>query len=217
MARALLLVDLQQDFCAGGALAVPEGDAVIAVANAALALCVRCGIPVVASQDWHPQEHGSFAVNAGRPVNTLGMLDGLAQIWWPVHCVQNSAGADFHPRLNRQDVTAIFRKGEQRHIDSYSTFFDNGRRAQTALDGWLRARQIDRLTVMGLATDYCVKYSVLDALHLGYATEVITEGCRGVNLQPEDSAEALHEMARRGGERLTMDAFIARLTAEGYA
>lgn len=211
MARALLLIDLQNDFCAGGALAVPQGDAVIPVANAVLALCARRSIPAVASQDWHPRDHGSFAINTGQPVNTLGVHEGLEQIWWPVHCVQDTPGADFHPRLNRTDLAAVFRKGEQRHIDSYSTFFDNGRRAQTALDGWLRAHDIDRLTVLGLAMDYCVKYSVLDALHLGYAVEVLTDGCRGVNLQPEDSAEALREMARRGAETLTLDAFAARL------
>lgn len=213
MTRALLLVDLQNDFCEGGAMAVPEGDAVISLANAALALCDRRGIPSVASQDWHPEDHGSFSVNIRTSVKTRDMLESLQQIGWPVHCVQNTLGAKFHPRLNQDSLAAVFRKGEQPYIDSYSSFFDNGRQEKTALDNWLRARGIVRLTVLGLATDYCVKHSVMDAMHLGYATEVLIDCCRGVNLQPQDSAEAMQEMTLCGAELLTLDTFAARLNA----
>ncbi|MBJ7220724.1 MULTISPECIES: bifunctional nicotinamidase/pyrazinamidase [unclassified Brenneria] len=211
MNRALLLIDLQNDFCPGGALAVNEGDRVIDVANRAIAACVTANIPVIASQDWHPADHGSFAVNANAPLGETGELDGLPQVWWPVHCVQDRPGAQFHPALHRQAIEWVVRKGTQADIDSYSAFFDNGHRAKTELDDWLRSRQITHLTVMGLATDYCVKFSVLDALALGYKTDVLTEGCRGVNLRPEDSQTALQEMQRHGANPISLKNFIASL------
>lgn len=198
MKQALILIDLQNDFCPGGALAVNDGDAVIAVANRLAAAFHQRGEPVVATQDWHPADHGSFASVSGEAVNTVGELNGLPQIWWPDHAVQESHGADFHPALQRELIEVVFHKGEQRDIDSYSAFFDNGHRRQTGLDAWLRARGITRLVMMGLATDYCVKFSVLDALQLGYEVEVISEGCRGVNLKPQDSVEALAQMAASG-------------------
>ncbi len=128
---------------------------------------------------------------------TEGELDGLAQTFWPDHCVQHSEGAALHPLLKQQAIAAVFHKGQNRIIDSYSAFFDNGHRQKTELDGWLRGQGIVELTVLGLATDYCVKFTVLDALALGYAVNVITDGCRGVNLQPQDSSQAFMEMAPR--------------------
>ncbi|MDX5626792.1 MULTISPECIES: bifunctional nicotinamidase/pyrazinamidase [unclassified Brenneria] len=213
MKKALLLIDLQNDFCPGGALAVSEGDRVIELANRAIAACVASDVAVIASQDWHPANHGSFAVNAGKPVGETGELDGLPQVWWPVHCVQGQPGAEFHPTLNRQAITWVVRKGTQAHIDSYSAFFDNGHRAKTDLDDWLRAHAVTHLTVMGIATDYCVKFSVLDALALGYQTEVLAEGCRGVNLNPQDSQHALREMQRKGANLIDLDTFISSLPA----
>lgn len=195
---ALLLVDLQNDFCLGGALAVPGGDSVIAVANRLIAACQARGIAVLASQDWHPANHGSFASQQGEPPYTLGELAGLPQTWWPDHCVQHTRGAALHPRLNQQAIDALFYKGEDPQIDSYSAFFDNGQRRQTALDGWLRHHEVTRLIVMGLATDYCVKFTVLDALKLGYRVTLVTDGCRGVNLFPQDSEQALAAMAAAG-------------------
>ncbi|EHD21595.1 MULTISPECIES: bifunctional nicotinamidase/pyrazinamidase [Brenneria] len=215
MNRALLLIDLQNDFCPGGALAVAEGDRVIEVANRAIAACAAANIPVIASQDWHPADHGSFAANANAAVGETGELDGLPQVWWPVHCVQHQPGAQFHPALNRQAIEWVVRKGTQANIDSYSAFFDNGHRAKTALDDWLRARNITRLTVMGIATDYCVKFSVLDALELGYKTEVLADGCRGVNLAPQDSRAALEEMQRRGAKLVDLPSFVAGLASGG--
>lgn len=203
--RALLLVDLQNDFCAGGALSVPEGDSTVDVANALIEWCKARSIPVVASLDWHPANHGSFASVQGTEPFTQGMLDGLPQTWWPVHCVQNTEGAQLHPLLNQKAIEAVFYKGENPAIDSYSAFFDNGHRQKTSLDDWLRERGVSELIVMGLATDYCVKFTTLDALKLGYEVNVITDGCRGVNLQPQDSARAFMELATEGATLYTLD------------
>lgn len=202
--RALLLVDIQNDFCAGGALAVPEGDSTVEVANALIAWCQARGDAIVASQDWHPASHGSFASQHGVAPFTQGTLDGLAQTFWPDHCVQDSDGAGLHPLLNRAPIEAVFPKGEAVNIDSYSAFFDNGHRQRTALDAWLRQRGIETLIVLGLATDYCVKFTVLDALDLGYRVSVITDGCRGVNIHPQDSAEAFMAMAAGGATLYTL-------------
>ncbi|MFC0225810.1 bifunctional nicotinamidase/pyrazinamidase [Serratia aquatilis] len=208
MKTALLLIDLQNDFCPGGALAVAEGDDTIAIANLAIEVCRARNEVIVASQDWHPANHRSFAVNSHTEVGTLGQLKGLPQVWWPVHCVQETYGAELHVQLNRQHIAAVFRKGEDPDIDSYSAFFDNGHRAQTALHRWLQFQGITHLAIMGLATDYCVKYSVLDALNLGYHTQVIIDGCRGVNLQPLDSQHALTEMQHAGAQLVTLSQFI---------
>ncbi|SRR5471030_1081665 len=204
MKSALLLVDLQNDFCHGGALAVHDGDAVIAVANLAIARGKAQGMTVVASQDWHPHNHGSFAVNAGAEPWTAGRLDGLPQVWWPVHCVEDQPGAAFHPQLNSQAVDYVVRKGQNSDIDSYSAFFDNGHRAATTLHEVLRSRQIERLVVMGLATDYCVKFTVLDALELGYQVALLEEGCRGVNLTSDDSQKAIRQMQQAGAKIITL-------------
>lgn len=203
--RALLLVDLQNDFCAGGALAVPEGDSTVDVANRLIAWCQACGEAAIASQDWHPANHGSFASQHQVEPYSQGQLDGLAQTFWPDHCVQNTEGAALHPLLNQKAIATVFYKGENPQVDSYSAFFDNGRRQKTALDDWLKAHSITELIVMGLATDYCVKFTVQDALQLGYRVNVITDGCRGVNLQPQDSSYAFMEMAAQGATLYTLD------------
>ncbi|VEA35469.1 pyrazinamidase/nicotinamidase [Salmonella enterica subsp. enterica] len=180
--RALLLVDLQNDFCAGGALAVAEGDSTIDIANALIDWCQPRQIPVLASQDWHPAQHGSFASQHQAEPYSQGKLDGLPQTLWPDHCVQHTDGAALHPLLNQHAIDACIFKGENPLIDSYSAFFDNEHRQKTTLDTWLREHDVTELIVMGLATDYCVKFTVLDALELGYAVNVITDGCRGVNI-----------------------------------
>lgn len=206
--RALLLVDIQNDFCAGGALAVPEGDSTVDVANTLIDWCHRRGENVVACQDWHPADHGSFASQQGVEPFTDGMLDGIPQTFWPDHCVQDSEGAQLHPLLKHKAIEAVFRKGQNSLIDSYSAFFDNEHRQQTGLDSWLREKQVTALIVMGLATDYCVKFTVLDALTLGYAVNVITDGCRGVNIQPQDSNVAFMEMAAAGATLYTLDDWL---------
>ncbi|MCW2254550.1 nicotinamidase-related amidase [Providencia alcalifaciens] len=130
---ALLLVDLQNDFCTHGALAVKESELVIQAANKAIEYCQQQNIPIIASQDWHPAEHLSFAVNSGTQVGYVGTLNGISQVWWPVHCVQGEPGADFHPRLNSKAISEIFTKGENPQVDSYSAFFDNDKVSQTRL------------------------------------------------------------------------------------
>ena len=202
--RALLLVDLQNDFCAGGALAVPEGDNTVDIANQLINWCQSRDIPVIASQDWHPANHGSFASQHQVAVYSQGMLDGLPQTFWPDHCVQNSEGAALHPLLKQKAINRIFHKGENPLVDSYSAFFDNGRRQKTTLDEWLREHNIGELIIMGIATDYCVKFTVLDALQLGYRVNVITDGCRGVNINPQDSAQAFMEMSVAGATLYTL-------------
>ncbi|EHJ4091392.1 bifunctional nicotinamidase/pyrazinamidase [Escherichia fergusonii] len=202
--RALLLVDLQNDFCAGGALAVPEGDNTVDIANQLINWCQSRDIPVIASQDWHPANHGSFASQHQVAVYSQGILDGLPQTFWPDHCVQNSEGAALHPLLKQKAINRIFHKGENPLVDSYSAFFDNGRRQKTTLDEWLREHNIGELIIMGLATDYCVKFTVLDALQLGYRVNVITDGCRGVNINPQDSAQAFMEMSVAGATLYTL-------------
>lgn len=202
--RALILVDLQNDFCAGGALAVAEGDSTIDVANALIAWSTARGDAVVATQDWHPANHGSFTSQQGAEPYGCGTLDGLPQTWWPDHCVQSTPGAALHPLLHQQAIGTVFTKGENPIVDSYSAFFDNGHRQQTGLNAWLRQRGIEELIVMGLATDYCVRFTVLDALQLGYSVNVITDGCRGVNVAPTDSMQAFMEMAAAGATLYTL-------------
>lgn len=147
--RALLLVDLQNDFCAGGALAVAEGDSTVDVANSLIAWCKARGEAVLASQDWHPANHGSFASQHNVEPYSRGELDGLAQTFWPDHCVQQTEGAELHPLLNQKAIDAVFHKGENPIIDSYSAFFDNGHRQKTALDAWSRHHEITELIVLG--------------------------------------------------------------------
>lgn len=207
MKRALLLVDLQNDFCAGGALAVPEGDSTIDLANTLISYCKAKGDVVVATQDWHPANHGSFASVQRTEPFSQGKLDGLRQTWWPDHCVQNSEGAKLHPLLNTHEIEAVFQKGENPQIDSYSAFFDNGHRQKTQLDDWLYRNEIKQLVVIGLATDYCVKFTVLDALSLGYEVTVITDGCRAVNLHPQDGLRAYQDMSATGATLMTLADF----------
>jgi len=193
--NALILVDLQNDFLPGGALAVPHGDEVIPLANE---LQPRFDL-VLATQDWHPPKHGSFAANhPGKKPGDRIMLDGIEQILWPVHCVQNTRGAEFAAGFGTSRVAHVFHKGTERNIDSYSTFFDNAHRRHTGLADYLKKRSIKDIYLMGLALDYCVKYSTLDARHLGLNSHVIVDGCRGIELEPGDIDRALDEMKRAG-------------------
>ena len=196
--KALLLIDLQNDFCKGGALEVKEGDAVISVANSLLKKFKNEDALIVATKDWHPITHKSFAGNSNGKIGEVGMLNGLPQVWWPNHCVQNTFGSEFHPELNSNLIDKTIFKGTDEEIDSYSGFFDNGKLKKTELDTILKVNNVDTLYIMGLATDYCVKFSVLDALELGYKVYLIEDGCRGVNLTPTDSATSIKEMEDRG-------------------
>jgi len=177
--HALIVIDLQADFCPGGALAVSGGDAIVGRVNALMA---QAGT-VVLTQDWHTAGHASFASShPGRaPFETVAMPYG-PQVLWPDHCVQGTPGAAFHPALDTTRAAAIIRKGMSPGIDSYSAFFENDRTTPTGLAGWLRERGIARLSFAGLATDYCVAWSALDAVREGFAAEVILPACRAIDL-----------------------------------
>lgn len=249
--KALLIIDVQNDFCPGGALAVANGDAVVPVANRLIAQFAQAGLPIVATQDWHPAGHVSFASAhpghavgdaielgaAGQPIsdkegsNNRASAEGpqapgsalatpgdtpagaprptapaaptpIPQMLWPDHCIQGSRGAELHPDLDATRITHIVHKGCDIARDSYSAFFDNDHASATGLDGWLRERGVNELVVCGLACDYCVKYSVLDALALGYAVSLPHEGTRAVNATPGDGERALREMAAAGARIL---------------
>jgi nicotinamidase/pyrazinamidase len=193
--KALIVVDVQNDFCHGGALAVPEGDRIVPIINQ---MQTKFNL-IVATQDWHPADHGSFAANhPGKNIGEVIELNGLMQILWPVHCVENTPGADFHPGLDRRRIAGIFHKGTDPGVDSYSGFFDNGHRKSTGLGEYLKEQGVDEIYVCGLTTDYCAKYSTLDALDLGFKTHLIEDACRGVNLTPGDVEKAIAEMKAKG-------------------
>ncbi len=201
--KALILVDLQNDFLPEGALPVPDGDQVIPLANQ---IQQRFDL-VVATQDWHPSNHASFAAShPGKAPGDVIDPNGLQQTLWPVHCVQNTVGSAFAPDLDTGRVRKIFRKGTDPAIDSYSGFFDNGHRKSTGLDLYLKQAGVTETYVLGLATDYCVKFTALDAQELGFATYLLAGACRGVDLQAGDVAAALHDMATAGVQIITGDA-----------
>ena len=176
---ALILVDIQNDFCPGGSLAVEEGDRIVPVVNE---LQKKFDL-VVATKDWHPPDHSSF------------------ESLWPPHCVQGTAGAEFVAGLDTTRVAHVFHKGTDAGVDSYSGFYDNEHKRSTGLGDYLRAQGVTRVTVAGLATDYCVKFTALDALRLGFETTVVEDACRGVEVNAGDTARAVEEM-RAAGARI---------------
>lgn len=193
--KALIIIDVQNDFVPGGALAVPEGDRVIPVINQLLPKFEL----VVATQDWHPFSHKSFASNhEGRQVFEVIELNGLEQKLWPDHCVQDTPGADFHPDLEVKPIEAIFRKGMDPEIDSYSGFFDNGHRKSTGLAGYLKDKGATDLYFCGLAGDICVYFSIMDALKEGFSAALITDAARAL----DDGAfeEIKSEIKKKGGK-----------------
>jgi len=193
--NALILVDLQNDFVPGGALSVSGGDSIIPLING---LQKKFEL-VVATQDWHPANHGSFAANhPGATPGDVIELDGLPQILWPVHCVQNTFGAGFVSSLDQSRIAKVFQKGIDPSIDSYSGFFDNGHRRSTGMGEWLTDRKVRSVHVCGLATDYCVKFTALDARKLGLETSFIEDASRGVELRPGDVQFAIDEMRSAG-------------------
>jgi nicotinamidase/pyrazinamidase len=195
LVTALIIVDVQNDFLPGGALAVPGGDEIIPLINP-MQSQFSC---VAATQDWHPPNHGSFAVNhPGKKLYETVDLNGLPQTLWPVHCVQNSPGAELAASLDRNSIVKVFQKGTDPSIDSYSGFFDNGHRRSTGLDQWLKSKGISEIYLCGLATDYCVKFTALDAAQLGFKVHLLSHASRGVNLHPNDVSNALSELRRAG-------------------
>ena len=194
----LVVVDVQNDFCAGGALAVPDGDAVVPVVNELIPKFES----VVFTQDWHPAGHSSFASTyEGKSPFEMVSLDYGEQVLWPDHCVQGSRGADFHPDLNTAGATMVVRKGFRRRIDSYSAFYENDRSTVTGLTGFLRTLGAEKLVMVGLATDFCVAYSALDARHEGFDVTVVMSGCRAIDLDGSLSS-ALANMDAAGVHRV---------------
>jgi nicotinamidase/pyrazinamidase len=198
----LLVIDVQNDFCPGGALAVPEGDAVVPVVNR----LARHFPDVILTQDWHPKGHLSFAsAHAGRqPFETIELAYG-AQTLWPDHCVQGMPGAALHAGLDLPQAELVVRKGFRKAIDSYSAFYENDRRTPTGLGGYLRERGFHRVFLVGLATDFCVHYSALDARREGFAAVLVEDGCRAIDLGGSLAA-AVRAMAAAGVERIASDA-----------
>lgn len=191
--KALVLVDIQNDFMPGGALPVPKGNEIIPSVNRLQQLFEL----VVATQDWHPANHGSFAVNhPGKKPGDVITLNGLPQILWPVHCVQDTPGAEFVPGFNTSRVRSIFKKATDPSIDSYSAFFDNGHRKETGLREYLSERHIKEIYIAGVATDFCVRFTAIDAVALGFKTHIIQDSCRG--LHSGDIKKAVQEMREAG-------------------
>lgn len=206
--KALLLVDMQNGFCPGGNLAVPDGDAIIPVANR----LIRDGgyDVIVASQDWHPANHGSFASqHPGKKPFEMGELSGQPQVMWPDHCVQGTADAELHPDLEADEIDYIQQKGENPAVDSYSAFRDNDHAALTGLAGYLKAQLIQELDICGLATDFCVKFSALDAREMLPEVNVrfISDASRGID--PQGVKDAISEMREHGIDIVTSDVILA--------
>ncbi len=194
----LLVIDVQNDFCPGGALAVADGDAVVPVINGLAGRFAH----VVLTQDWHPPGHSSFASShpGSAPFETIAMPYGQ-QTLWPDHCVQGSPGAGFHPQLKTERAELVIRKGFRGEINSYSAFYENDRRTPTGLAGYLRERGLKRIFLAGLATDFCVHYSAVDARRLGFDVVLVEEGCRAIDLAGSLYA-AWAEMATSGVQRV---------------
>ena len=202
--RALLVIDVQNDFCPGGALEVPKGDEIVPLANA---LMKRFSV-VVLTQDWHPADHSSFAsAHPDRqPFETVEMPYG-PQILWPDHCVQGTEGADFHPDLDTRPGQVVIRKGFRRDVDSYSAFFENDHATPTGLAGYLKERGVTEVFLCGLATDFCVGFSALDAVKCGFSASVIEDACRAIDLNG-----SLDDMRRRWAE-----AGVVTITSEALS
>lgn len=203
--KALIMVDLQNDFCKGGRLEVPAGDEVIPLANQ---LQSSFDI-VIGTKDWHPQDHMSFASNhPGYHVGDLIEVNNLKQILWPDHCVQESKGSQVHPLLNTSRVQKWIFKGTDKTIDSYSAFFDNAHLRATGLGDYLKSLGVEEIYILGLATDYCVKFTCLDGIKLGFKVYVIEDACRGVELREGDVARALKEMEEVGVEIVRSESIL---------
>jgi len=194
LSEALLVIDLQNDFCPDGALAVAGGDTIVQPINAAMD---KFNI-VILTQDWHPSDHKSFASSHENksPFDTVEMFYG-EQVLWPNHCIQGSAGARFHPDLNHTRADVIVRKGSNPEVDSYSAFYENDKVTPTGLHGYLKNREVTKLTLVGLATDYCVAFSALDAAKLGYAVTVRLDMARGIDSDGSLKA-AIDKMSKAG-------------------
>lgn len=206
MSKALILVDVQNDFSPTGALPVPDGDAIVPVIN----LLMPHFEHVIATKDWHPEGHASFASTQGKQPGEVIQLAGIEQMLWPDHCVQESNGAEFIAGLNLDAVEHVVYKGTNLDIDSYSGFFDNQRSQSTGLADYLKKIGVTKLYIAGLATDYCVKFTALDAVSLGFKTWVIQDACRGVNMAESDVEAAWSAMQEAGCQLTVSSSFLQK-------
>lgn len=198
--KTLLIVDLQNDFLPGGAISVPHGNEIIPVLNQ---IIPKFSL-ILATKDWHPENHVSFAANhPGKKIGDTARFNGIDQILWPVHCVQNSRGSELSPELQADAITAIFYKGTDPSVDSYSAFFDNARKKSTGLSEFLRSRKIKEFFIAGLAVEYCILYTAIDAVEEGFQPIVIKDCCRGINLKKGDEERAFKKMRDAGVEVIT--------------
>lgn len=199
--KALLLIDLQNDFMPGGPLGVPQGNECVESANEAQHFFNF----VIASKDWHPADHLSFApIHENKKPGDVIIVNGLMQTLWPIHCVQHTQGAALVKNLNQNKIRHIITKGTDHALDSYSAFFDNAHRHETGLASYLKLSAIEEIFLLGVATEYCVKYTALDAIKLGFKTNVIIDGCRGIGLGCQDIPQALEDMRSKGVNLLTL-------------
>jgi nicotinamidase/pyrazinamidase len=196
--KALLVIDVQNDFCEGGALAVADADSIVSTINKLVADQMQFDL-IIASQDFHPENHGSFASNHDVEVFSMGELNGEPQVMWPDHCVQGTHGVQFHDDLDMHMFDVIVQKGVDAKVDSYSAFKDNGGLNDSGLATLLRDENIEEVYVTGLATDYCVKFTALDAIAEGFKTFMVTDAMKGVNQNPSDSDEAIMHVLKEGG------------------
>lgn len=203
--KTLIITDVQHDFMPGGALGIAGADAIVPIINQIIPQFDH----IFATQDWHPPHHVSFASTHHKKVGDIIKIGEMEQILWPDHCVQNSSGAHFAKGLHRDRMEAVFHKGVDPRVDSYSTFFDNARKRSTGLADHLRKHHLKDLYFVGLATDYCVLYSVLDALDLGFNVWVIKDACRAINLKPGDEERALEKMEGKGAKMIDSSELLA--------
>jgi len=194
--KALILVDIQNDFMPTGTSSVPEGDQVVPVVNKIMDKFKL----IIATQDRHPPDHKSFAIHHNKNPGEITVLNGIAQVLWPVHCVQGSTGAEFGTGLNRKRIAKVFQKGTNREVDSYRGFFDNNHKSDTGLGDYLKERGVDEIYITGLALDVCVKYTALDANALGFRAKVVVDATRAVNINAGDSDRAIADMKAVGIE-----------------
>ncbi len=209
--KALVIVDMQNDFMPGGPLGVHDADQIVPILNQ---LASRFPL-TVATQDWHPADHCSFApTHSGKKPGEIVSVNGIDQILWPVHCVRQSKGAELISTLDKGPIASTFYKGTDKEIDSYSAFFDNVRLQSTGLGEYLKSRHITDLYIAGVATDYCVLYSVLDAIDLGFSVVVISDACRAINLHPNDEKMSFEAMAARGAKIQTSKEVLSSLESK---
>lgn len=202
MKTALIIVDVQNDFCEGGALEVKNGNEIIPVINKLIKS--NKFDEIIATQDWHPKNHKSFASNhKNKNVYDVIKLNGITQVLWPDHCVQRKKGSRFHKDLNLDKKFKVFKKGTNPEIDSYSGFYDNDHKSSTGLSEYLKKKKVEKVYITGLATDYCVKFTAIDSIKEGFSTFVIKDAVKGVNINKRDSQIAFADMKIAGVRLLT--------------